>query len=46
MQANRVADWMSIPPILAAPTTTLAEAQRIMEQRSDLFRLLLVEARE
>src|SRR5689334_20311228 len=33
MQTYRVADWMSTPPILARPTTTLAEAQRIMEHR-------------
>jgi CBS domain-containing protein len=33
MQAYRVADWMSTPPILVRPTTTLADAQRIMEHR-------------
>ena len=33
MHTYRVADWMSTPPIVAAPTLTLAEAQRLMEQR-------------
>jgi len=28
-----VADWMSTPPILVGPTTTLAEAERIMAHR-------------
>ena len=31
MRTYRVADWMSTPPILIRPTTTLADAQRIME---------------
>jgi CBS domain-containing protein len=33
MHTYRVADWMSTPPIVAAPTMKLAEAQRLMEQR-------------
>jgi CBS domain-containing protein len=33
MHTYRVADWMSAPPIVVAPTLTLAEAQRLMEQR-------------
>jgi CBS domain-containing protein len=33
MHNYRVADWMSAPPIVAAPTLTLAEAQHLMEQR-------------
>src|SRR6266487_542918 len=33
MRTYRVADWMSTPPILARSTTTLADAQRIMEHR-------------
>jgi CBS domain-containing protein len=33
MHTYRVADWMSTPPIVVAPTVTLAEAQRLMEQR-------------
>ena len=33
MHTYRVADWMSTPPIVVAPTLTLAEAQRLMEQR-------------
>ena len=41
MRAYRGADWMSTPPILARPTTTLADAQRIMEHRK--VRLPVVE---
>ncbi|HEX9438928.1 MAG TPA: CBS domain-containing protein, partial [Roseiflexaceae bacterium] len=33
MHTYRVADWMSTPPIVAAPTMTLAAAQHLMEQR-------------
>ena len=33
MHTYRVADWMSTPPIVVAPTLTLTEAQRLMEQR-------------
>jgi CBS domain-containing protein len=33
MRTYRVANWMSTPPILVRPTTTLADAQRIMEHR-------------
>jgi CBS domain-containing protein len=33
MHTYRVADWMSRPPIVAAPTMTLAAAQHLMEQR-------------
>jgi CBS domain-containing protein len=33
MHTYRVADWMSTPPIIVAPTLTLAEAQRLMQQR-------------
>jgi CBS domain-containing protein len=33
MHTYRVTDWMSTPPIVVAPTLTLAEAQRLMEQR-------------
>ena len=33
MDTYRVADWMSAPPIVVAPTITLAEAQHLMEQR-------------
>jgi len=32
MHTHRVEEWMSAPPIVVAPTTTLAEAQRLMEQ--------------
>jgi CBS domain-containing protein len=42
MRAYRVVDWMSTPPILARPTTTLADAQRIMEYRK-VRRLPVVE---
>ncbi len=42
MRAYRVADWMSTPPILARPTTTLEDAQRIMEHRK-VRRLPVVE---
>jgi CBS domain-containing protein len=33
MRTYYIADWMSTPPILVRPTTTLADAQRIMEHR-------------
>jgi predicted transcriptional regulator len=33
MHTYYVADWMSTPPIVAASTLTLAEAQHLMEQR-------------
>ena len=33
MRTYHVADWMSTPPVTVAPTTTLADAQRIMERR-------------
>jgi CBS domain-containing protein len=33
MHNYHVADWMSTPPIVAAPTMTLAAAQHLMEQR-------------
>ncbi len=33
MNEQRVADWMSTPAIVIAPTVTLADAQRLMEQR-------------
>lgn len=33
METYRVADWMSTPALSIAPTTTLAEAQRIMDER-------------
>jgi CBS domain-containing protein len=42
MDNSCVADWMSTPPIVVGPTTTLAEAERIMEQRH-LRRLPVVE---
>jgi CBS domain-containing protein len=42
MRTYRVADWMSTPPILARPTTTLADARRIMEHRK-VRRLPVVE---
>jgi CBS domain-containing protein len=32
MHTQRVEEWMSAPPIVASPTTTIAEAQRLMEQ--------------
>ena len=32
MHTNRIADWMSTPPIVVAPTCSLAEAKRLMEQ--------------
>jgi CBS domain-containing protein len=31
MRTYYVVDWMSTPPLLARPTTTLADARRIME---------------
>ena len=43
MHTYRVADWMSTPPIVVAPTVTLAEAQRLMEQRR-VRRLPVVES--
>ena len=33
MYTDRIADWMSTPPIVVAPTCSLATAQRLMEQR-------------
>jgi CBS domain-containing protein len=42
MKDQRVADWMSTPVIVIAPTATLAEAQRLMEQRR-IRRLPIVE---
>ncbi|WP_448545362.1 CBS domain-containing protein [Roseiflexus sp.] len=42
MKDQRVADWMSTPAIVIAPTATLAEAQRLMEQRR-IRRLPIVE---
>jgi CBS domain-containing protein len=33
MRKERVGQWMSAPPIVVAPTTSLAAAQRLMEQR-------------
>jgi|GEM_PF-231489 len=33
MREYRVTDWMSTPPIMIAPTVSLAEAQQVMEQR-------------
>jgi CBS domain-containing protein len=33
MPTQRVADWMSTPPIIVAPTSSLADAQHLMEQR-------------
>ena len=32
MHTQRVQAWMSAPPIVVPPTTTIAEAQRLMEQ--------------
>ena len=34
MKRLQVADWMSTPAIVIAPTLSLTEAQRIMEQRN------------
>jgi CBS domain-containing protein len=42
MQTSSIADWMSTPPILVEPTTTLAEAERIMQHRQ-VRRLPVVE---
>jgi len=42
MRKYHVADWMSTPPILVRSTTTLADAQRIMEHRK-VRRLPVVE---
>jgi CBS domain-containing protein len=33
MRDDRVAEWMSTPPITVTPATSLAAAQRLMEQR-------------
>lgn len=33
MDSERVAEWMSAPPIVIAPTTSLAAAQKLMDQR-------------
>jgi CBS domain-containing protein len=32
MYTQRVEDWMSTPPIVVSPTTTIEEAQRLMQQ--------------
>jgi CBS domain-containing protein len=42
MHPSSVAEWMSTPPILVGPTTTLAEAERIMQHRQ-VRRLPVVE---
>jgi CBS domain-containing protein len=42
MHKHCVAKWMSMPPIVALPTTTLAEAQRLME-RHHIRRLPVVQ---
>lgn len=42
MNEQRVVDWMSTPAIVIAPTVTLADAQRLMEQRQ-IRRLPIVE---
>jgi len=42
MRTSYVADWMSTPPILAGPSTSLAEAHHIMEHRK-VRRLPVVE---
>jgi CBS domain-containing protein len=42
MRTYRVTDCMSTPPILVQPTTTLVDAQRVMEQRK-VRRLPVVE---
>ena len=42
MPSSSVADWMSTPPILMRPTTTLAQAERIMQQQQ-VRRLPVVE---
>jgi CBS domain-containing protein len=33
MRNSRIADWMSAPPIVISPATTLGEAQHLMEAR-------------
>jgi CBS domain-containing protein len=33
MYRHRVEEWMSAPPIVIAPTTSLEEAQRLMDER-------------
>jgi CBS-domain-containing membrane protein len=33
MYKHRVEEWMSAPPIVVSPTTSLEEAQRLMDQR-------------
>ena len=33
MRSDRIAEWMSTPPIVVPPTTTLADAQHLMEER-------------
>ena len=33
MHTYRIADWMSTPPIVVAPTLTLAQAQQLMQLR-------------
>ena len=42
MRTYCVADWMSTPPIMVAPTLSLSAAQRLMEQRA-VRRLPVVE---
>jgi CBS domain-containing protein len=42
MRDDRVAEWMSTPPITVTPATSLAAAQRLMDQRH-VRRLLVVE---
>jgi len=42
MREYHVADWMSTPPIMIAPTLSLAEAQQVMEQRH-VHRLLVAD---
>jgi len=34
MRTTRIAEWMSSPPIVIPPTTTLAAAKHVMEQRA------------
>src|SRR5262245_26833806 len=43
MQAYHIVDWMSTPPVVVSPGTTLADAQHLMEQRN-VRRLPVVEA--
>src|SRR6266508_6730071 len=32
MHRSRVEEWMSVPPLVVSPTTTLAAAQSLMEE--------------